>query len=97
MIERMNGEQITFSTRGESLDKVDKEKRRREILSILVRPMTAKEIAVEMHKRGYTENDDRNNAAPRLTEMAQDGLVDTIGKTRCAYTGRTVTVYQRRA
>ena len=50
-----------------------------------------------MYKRGYTDNDDRNNAAPRLTEMAQQGTVDTIGKTRCSYTGKTVTVYQRRA
>lgn len=97
MIERMNGEQITFNTRREAYETVDKQKRYRQILGILVRPMTAKEIAVEMHKRGYTDNDDRNNAAPRLTEMAQDGMVDTIGKTRCPYTGKTVTVYQRRA
>lgn len=97
MIERMNGEQITFNTRAESYETVDKQKRYKQILGILIRPMTAKEVAVEMHRRGYTGNDDRNNAAPRLTEMAQDGLVDTIGKTKCAYTGKTVTVYQRRA
>lgn len=96
MIERMNGEQITFSTRRESYDTVDKQRRYAQILKILNHPMTAKEIAVEMYKRGYTDNDDRNNAAPRLTEMAQQGAVDTIGKTRCSYTGKTVTVYQRR-
>lgn len=96
MIERMNGEQITFNTRREAYETVDKQKRYRQILGILNRPMTAKEIAVEMYKRGYTDNPDRNNAAPRLTEMAQDGMVDTIGKTKCSYTGKTVTVYQRR-
>ena len=97
MIERMNGEQITFSTRREAYDTIDKQRRYAQILKILNHPMTAKEIAVEMYKRGYTDNDDRNNAAPRLTEMAQQGTVDTIGKTRCSYTGKTVTVYQRRA
>lgn len=39
--------------------------------------------------------DERNFSAPRLTELAQKGVVDVIGKKRCEYTGKTVGVYER--
>ena len=32
--------------------------------------MTAKEIAVEMYKKGYIPSDERNFTAPRLTELS---------------------------
>ena len=98
MIERRPGQPITLDTRAEAYEGVDRILRRKQILTILeeLGPMTAKEVAVEMHRRGYTGNDDRNNAAPRLTEMAKEGLVEPIGKTRCQYTGKTVSVFARR-
>ena len=55
--------------------------------------MTAKEIAVEMFNRGYIPTSERNFAAPRLTELSRNGVVEPVGKQRCKYTGKTVCVY----
>ena len=94
MKERRNGEVVTYDTRGEANEKVDRRKRYAQIMGILTgKQMTAKEIAVEMHRLGYTDNDDRNNAAPRLTELVQGGTVEPIGKKVCAWTGKKVAVY----
>ena len=96
MIERMAGEQITLETMHDSFEAVDKKKRQRQVLQILTHPMTASEVAAEMQRLGYVRYFDRNNAAPRLTELCQLGIVDTIGKKRDPLTGKTVTVYRRR-
>jgi len=55
--------------------------------------MTAQEIAYILHWSGLTPDDDRNYAAPRLTELKQAGEVRTVGKKKCSRTGRTVTVW----
>lgn len=88
---------ITFETMQEAHKSLDKTQRYSQILEILtdLGPMTAKEVAVELHMRGCTCTDDRNTAAPRLTEMVQDGRVRVIGKARCEYTGKTVAVFDR--
>ena len=96
MTNREFGEDVTPATRSEANEKIDKAKRCRQVLDILTSPMTAKEIAVEMYRRGMTLNADRNNAAPRLTEMSKDGRVEPVGKKKCSYTGKTVAVYARR-
>lgn len=97
MEERRYGEYTTLETRREANETVDKQKRYKEILECLGNnKMTAKEIAVEMFKKGYTSNTDRNNAAPRLTELSQKGIVEPVGKTKCQYTGKTVAVYEVR-
>ena len=94
---RNYGEHTTLETRHESNEKVNRKLRYLQILDILGdKQMTAKEIAVEMQERGFTTNDDRNNAAPRLTELCKMGKVDVIGKKRCLYTDRKVTVYEVR-
>ena len=95
MIERRAGEATTYETRHDSYETVDRKKRRRQILGILTTPMTAQEVAIQMYQHGYTRNTDRNNAAPRLTELAQEGKVDVIGKKRCDISGKTVSVYRR--
>ena len=89
---------ITFETRRESNDSVDKKKRYRQILEILQggKEMTAKEIAVEMCQRGYVPTPERNFAAPRLTELSIKGLVEPCGKQKCSYTGKTVALYKMR-
>lgn len=98
MNEVLPGQIITYETRRESHETVDKEKRYRQIECILSRypnGLTAKEIAVEMKNLGYTNNDDRNNAAPRLTELMYIGKVIPLDIKRiCKYTGKTVTVYK---
>lgn len=97
MEKRRYGEYTTLETRNEAHEQVDKGKRYKEILECLGNnKMTAKEIAVEMFNKGYTSNTDRNNAAPRLTELSQKGIVEPIGKKRCQYTGKTVAVYEVR-
>ncbi len=89
---------ITFETRSEANETVDKKERYRQILEILQggKEMTAKEIAVEMCQRGYVPTPERNFAAPRLTELSIQGIVEPCGKQKCSYTGRTVALYKMR-
>ena len=87
---------VTFTTRGDANESVDKEKRYKQIIGIMKEykfPMSAKEIAVAMHKKGYTPTSERNFAAPRLTELSGKGVVEPCGKQKCFYTGKTVAVY----
>ena len=56
--------------------------------------LTAKEIAVQMKALGYCDNEDRNNASPRLNELMNIGVVEPIGKKTCEYTGKKVSVYR---
>lgn len=95
MVERLNGEMATLDTRHDSNEEVDRAKRIAQVLEILTHPMTAQEVAIEMYLNGYTRNTDRNNAAPRLTELAKEGRVEVIGKTKCKYSHKMVSVYRR--
>lgn len=91
------GENGTYTTRRESLEKVNIQKRYSEIKYILrMFPdgLTAKQIAIQMKRLGFTDNTDRNNAAPRLTELSRIGYVEPIGKVKCSYTGKMVSVYK---
>lgn len=87
----------TFETRRASYESVDKAKRYRQIIKImqdLDKPMTAKEIAVEMKKRGYSSTDERNVSAPRITELLEKGILDCFGKkVRCKYSGKMVSQF----
>lgn len=90
------GEIVTFDTRGDSNESVDREQRYKQIIEILsesITPMSAKEIAVAMHEKGFTPTSERNFAAPRLTELSNKGVVEPCGKTKCFYTGKSVSVY----
>ena len=55
--------------------------------------MTAQEVATELHRRGLVISDERNFAAPRLTELYKAGKVRPAGKKHCEKTGRKVTVW----
>lgn len=88
---------ITFETRHDSEERVDKNKRYAQIIECLKeRPMTAKEIAVRMCEKGEIPTAERNYTAPRLTEMSINGTVEPFMKKTCTYTGRTVAVYRLR-
>ena len=96
---RRPGEMTTLETRTEAYETVDKKKRYKEIIEILTdnkEPMSAKEISVEMYKRGYTPTSERNFASPRITELLRNGKLDVIGKKKCKFTGKTVSVYELR-
>ena len=89
---------ITMETRRESYERISEETaevRRKMILKVLERSrgMTAREIAVELFKRGVTPSDERNMTAPRLTELKALGQVKVLKKKKCAYTGRNVAVW----
>jgi repressor of nif and glnA expression len=95
-IKRNSGEHITLANRSETEELVDKQKRYMQIIEILEEnkePMTAKEIAVAMFKKHLIPSSERNFAAPRLTELSKKGIVDTLGKKKCNYTNKSVTVY----
>lgn len=98
--QRLPGEMTTFDTRAESNDLVPRELRYKQIVEIFEdmkpRNLTAKEVAVFMFNRGFTPNAERNFSAPRLTELTQKGIVEPAGKTKCRYTGKTVTIYRLR-
>lgn len=88
----------TFETRGEANEKVDKKIRYEQILEILEEKgsLTAKEIAVEMHSRGWIPTTERNFSSPRLTELMQTGKVETDGKKTCEYSGVKVALFKIR-
>lgn len=92
---RRYGEDPRIETRAEANETVDRQKRYRQIVECLEDrgPSTAKEIAVWMCLTGQATTSDRNLAAPRLTEMCRSGMVEPLGKTKCKWTGKTVTVY----
>lgn len=91
------GEYIPFETRAEANEKVDKQRRYMQILKTLGdKEMTAKEIAVQMCNKGYIPTTERNFTAPRLSELQDRAVVEVIGKKRCSYTGKTVSIYKRR-
>lgn len=95
MIKRRFGEATTLETRAEAHEKVNKQKRYTQIVECLKEgtPLTAKEVAVMMFNKGYVPTQERNHSAPRLTELCEKGVVEPVGKKRCTYTGKTVTVY----
>ena len=98
MEERKPGELTTLETRAEAEEKLNKNLRYKQILEIFRRSTqkggyTAKEIAFLMMMNGDIPTDERNFTAPRLTELGRAGIVEPIGKTTCAWTGRKVTVW----
>lgn len=87
---------ITFETRSEANETVDKKKRYMQIIEVLSggKEMTAKEIAVEMCSKGYIPTSERNFTAPRLTELSRKMVVEPCGKQKCKYTGKSVALYK---
>ena len=98
MIEpRRAGELTTFDTRAAANEEVDRSKRYQEIIDVLQgKELTAKEIAHILWGKKLIPTPERNFTAPRLTELSQRGIVEPIGKKKCAWTGRTVAVYKLR-
>lgn len=89
---------ITEETRKQSYEEIKPKKEMRYdlILDRLDRPKTAKELAVELFKYGLIQTDERNQTAPRLTELVQKGIVKTLpNKKICQYTGKWVALYEK--
>lgn len=80
---------ITKETRFESYLKTEPSKREKLILSVLKKPMTARQIADVLGFR------DLNAVKPRLTELVQKEWVEVAGKAYDQTTNRHVAVYRR--
>lgn len=91
---------VTRETRRESYEALDAATVNRHIIGILEgvlvdsEGMTAREIAEEMHTRGVIPYPVRQATAPRLTELAAEGVVEVTGKKLDEQTGRNVAVYR---
>ena len=98
VVMRRPGEDPRKETRAEAHEAVDKQKRYQQILECLEErgASTAKQIAVWLCMEGLIPTSERNYVSPRLTELCEKGMVEPIGKTRCVFTGKTVTVYELR-
>jgi hypothetical protein len=82
----------TMETRRESYEAIKPKRtdRRNLILEILgSRQMTASEITEELLAKGYIKYYDRNFVAPRLTELKDAGIVETVGKGSASAPTRT--------
>ncbi|MCR5781344.1 MAG: DNA gyrase [Clostridia bacterium] len=98
MTERSPGEYTPYDTRAEANETVDRKLRYRQIIECLKEKprQTAKEIAMMMYMKGYIPNSERNFTAPRLTELSKQGVVEPVSRTKCRYTGKSVSVYALR-
>lgn len=98
MEKRQAGECPTIEARHDAHDHVDKKVRYKQIIECLKEKpeQTAKEIAVMMMKKRYIPTSERNFVSPRLTELGHSGVVEPIGKKKCEYTGKTVSVWTLR-
>ena len=88
---------MTWITRRMSYEQIkpNKQVRYMQILQRLcLGNKSAKEIAVELYNLNLANTDERNVAAPRLTELEKMGFVEETAKKMCEYTVRTVTVYK---
>ena len=91
-------EPTCLETKIDSYNQIDAKQRQEQVLEVLGdETLTAKEIAVRMYEKGYTNNDDRNNASPRLNELLNQDLVEIYGKKTCKYSGKTVAVFRKKS
>lgn len=91
-------EPTCLETKIDSYNQIDAKQRQEQVLEVLGNEtLTAKEIAVRMYEKGYTNNDDRNNASPRLNELLNQDLVEIYGKKTCEYSGKTVAVFRKKS
>lgn len=86
---------ITKETRKESFEKTDKQPLRMQVLETLgQRSLTAREIAIEMHKDGLLPYPARAVIQPRITELVELGMLETVYTKLDTETGRRVAVYK---
>lgn len=81
---------ITKETRKESYERVDKNKRYKQFLELLSKHdkgLTVREIM-------QIENLERNQVAPRMTELVNMGKVLVVGKKMDVVTGKNIAVYK---
>lgn len=93
---RLSDNPILAENQKQSSAMVDRQTRNFQIIDILEKGglMTAKEIAVEMLKRGLVPLSERNFVSPRIKELRDKGIIELVQKKTCQYTGRPVGVFK---
>lgn len=87
---------IAKETRAESYKNLDITEKQKQVLECIGdREMTAREVSKEMIRRGYTRINDRNEAAPRLTELFNNRKLVIVAKKIDDETGKNVAVYRK--
>ena len=89
---------ITLQTRREAYEAITPKigKRAQLILEALGnKEMTVSEITATLTRAGAIPYYNRNFVAPRLTELKEQGLVETCGRREALYTGTTEAVWRR--
>ncbi len=90
--------EITMQTRREAYEAVQPKigKRAQLILDTLGNgEATVSEITARLTSAGAIPYYNRNFVAPRLTELKEQGLVETCGRREALYTGTTEAVWRR--
>lgn len=87
---------IAKETRAKAFKDLDIREKQRQVLECLGnREMTAREVSKEMLKKGYTKINDRNEAAPRMTELFQKRQLVIVAKKIDKETGKNASVYRK--
>lgn len=97
--ERRVGERVTYTTRMLANEEIPRKVRYTQIVKILkasTKPMTAKQVAIEMFRKNLVPSDERNWCAPRLTELSKNGIVEPVDKVYCDFSGKLVCRYKLR-
>ena len=86
---------VTKETRRESYEKTKTTPLKQQVLSVLAgKELTAREIAIEMYKKGYIPYPARAVIQPRVTELVEAGLIEAACKKYDTETGRKVAAYK---
>jgi len=87
---------ISEETRADSFKELDIKEKQRQVLECLGnKEMTVREVLKEMLRRGYTKNNDRNEVAPRMTELFQKRQLVIVAKRKDEETGKGTAVYRK--
>lgn len=88
-----------IETRAKANESVDRKTRYMQIIEILEdskKPLSAREISVEMYRRGYASTTERNLSHPRIHELLEKGILEVAGDKVCQFTGHSVGVFELR-
>lgn len=87
---------ITFPIRRESNNRVNKNSWYEEIINLVeneIVPLSCKDMAVMLYKKGVASSPTRQEVAPRVTELTDMGILKIYGEKICPYTNRKVSTY----
>lgn len=90
---------MTIDTRRAAHEEIKPKKQERcdLILEVLgVQQMTAEDIVDELIRLGHIKYYDRNFVAPRLTELRDAGIVETVGKRKSRRSKKQIAIWQRK-